>query len=171
MPTEEEKPFHPSHKMFYRMDVGQACMNCYRCECHDLSKLGDPCPKTEKTFLEQVDFFKNDPPVIIAPKAFKDVVNKTVPLVHYDKDGNRTVIGKATVNADKDGLFVRGSIDNDDYSKAFLGDNYYSFSVDGGDTSCLSVSNVPFSAAGTSEPDASTETKSGTPQELGEPPV
>lgn len=52
----------------------------------------------------------------ILPGAFGDEP-KTVPLVVYEKDGTRRVIGEATLTSDKDGLRIEGDLMDDEASK------------------------------------------------------
>lgn len=52
----------------------------------------------------------------ILPGAFGEEP-KTVPLVVYEKDGTRRVVGSATVSQDKDGLHLTGHITDPDTQK------------------------------------------------------
>lgn len=52
----------------------------------------------------------------ILPGAFGDKP-KTVPLVVYEKDGTRKVVGKATITTDEGGLHLAGNVTDPDMQK------------------------------------------------------
>jgi hypothetical protein len=56
---------------------------------------------------------------IFTREALEKVAGQTVPLVKYDNDGERHVIGEATLHVDQQGLFADFTVD-DEASLAYL---------------------------------------------------
>jgi hypothetical protein len=59
--------------------------------------------------------------VIFSREALEKADGLTVPLVKYDNDGERHVIGEATLHVDKQGLFADFTVD-DEASLTYLKD-------------------------------------------------